>query len=74
MIPTITGFEPLDMIIMESDKQADRLCSAINDLPADYIDEHFNDLLLDLGIDLEDLTGNDLMRVDAALKEKGFCL
>lgn len=74
MIPTLTGFEPLDMLIMESDKQAERLISAIDELPADYIDEHFDDLLLDLGVDLEDLTGNDLMRVDAALKEKGFCL
>lgn len=74
MIPMITGFEPLDIIIMESDKQADKLIAAIQDLPAEYIDEHFDDILLDLGIDLEDLTGNDMMRIDAALEEKGFLI
>lgn len=74
MIPMITGFEPLDMIIMESDRQADELVAVIEASSTDYLRNHFTDIILEKGIDLEDLTGNDIMRVNAALEEKGLCI
>lgn len=69
----ITGFEPLDLILLDSSDKANKIISFIRMNPSEYIQINFNNFLNNEKIDfLNDLTYNDLMAVSAELKKKGL--
>jgi hypothetical protein len=69
----ITGFEPLDLILLDSSDKTNKIVSFIKMNPSEYIQNNFNNFLNNEKIDfLNDLTYNDLMRVSAELKKKGL--
>lgn len=71
----ITGFEPLDLIIMESAEKADKIIDCIRGSDHDNVVQNFNFLIEEMQIDiLEDLTGNDLRRINTELQKKGYSL
>lgn len=71
----ITGFEPLDLIIMESAEKADKIIDCIRENDHDNVIQNFNSLIEEMQIDiLEDLTGNDLRRINTELQKKGYSL
>lgn len=71
----ITGFEPLDLIIMESAEKADKIIDCIRESDHDNVVQNFNSLIEEMQVDiLEDLTGNDLRRINTELQKKGYSL
>lgn len=61
----LTGFQPLDNMIMDSAEKADKIIANF-----DYLEGQ--DLLDYAGnVDIESLTGTDVARILMALKEKG---
>lgn len=69
----ITGFEPLDLILLDSSHKTDKIINYIRENTTEYIQANFNSFLDNQNIDfLNDLTYNDLMRVSAELKKKGL--
>lgn len=73
---SITGFEPLDLIIMESDEKANKIINCIRETPTELVPSALQNLIykdMEVGI-FEDLTGNDLARIEDVLNEKGYSL
>lgn len=69
----VTGFEPLDLILLDSSYKTDKIINYIRENPTEYIQTNFNSFLDNLDIDfLNDLTYNDLMRISAELEKKGL--
>lgn len=69
----ITGFEPLDLILLDSSDKTNKIVSFIKMNSSEYIQNNFNNFLNNEKIDfLNDLTYNDLMRVSAELEKKGL--
>lgn len=69
----ITGFEPLDLILLDSSDKANKIVSFIRINSSEYIQNNFNNFLNNEKIDfLNDLTYNDLMRVSTELEKKGL--
>lgn len=72
----ITGFAPLDFIIMESGEKADRIINCIRESDSDNVIQNFKSLIVeDMRINIfEDLTLNDLTRINTELQKKGYSL
>lgn len=71
----ITGFDPFNFMIMESAEKADKIIGCIQESNPDNVIQNFNFLIEEMQIDiLEDLTGNDLRRINAELQKKGYSL
>lgn len=69
----ITGFEPLDLILLDSSHKADKIINYVRENSTESIQANFNSFLDSLDIDfLNDLTYDDLMRVSTELKKKGL--
>lgn len=69
----ITGFEPLDLIILDSSDKTNKIISFIRTNSTEYIQNNFNNFLNDNKIDfLNNLTYNDLVQVFAELNKKGL--
>lgn len=70
----ITGFEPLDLIIVNSNSQTesaiDKLWEMSDEELAEYTD--FSELCFTLDIDPEDLMLNDLIKLTEEMKKRGF--
>ncbi len=71
----ITGFDLFNFMIMESAEKADKIIDCIQESNPDNVIQNFNFLIEEMQIDiLEDLTGNDLRRINAELQKKGYSL
>lgn len=69
----ITGFEPLDLILLDSSDKTNKIVSFIKMNSSEYIQNNFNNFLNNEKIDfLNDLTYNDLTRVSTELEKKGL--
>lgn len=69
----ITGFEPLDLILLDSYEKANTIINYIRDNSPEYIKNNFSSFLDSAEIDFfNDLTGGDLARVSTELKKKGL--
>lgn len=69
----ITGFEPLDLMLLDSSDKANTIISFIRANSSSYIKDNFNTFLDEKGINfLDDLTYSDLKQVSAELGKKGL--
>lgn len=71
----ITGFAPLDFMIMESSEKTDKIIVCIRENSKEIVPFALAKLVQEMKINIyEDLTGNDLIRVNTELKKKGYSL
>ena len=62
----ITGWEPLDYMIMDSAERTDKVLEEMKDLEGEELLDYIQSL------DLESFTGNDLNRIFKVLNKKGI--
>lgn len=71
---SITGFESLDNMIMESSQKADELINFLSSYDNEALKDHFEELLAEGGFDWEEFLYDDIIKIKLALKKRGINL